>query len=126
MHFILARALPLVEVLKVWGTALRLEFLASISFPRDRVERNSKRRRKNKEMDGKITGVFFHRGYGFVMDVVTGEEYFAHVSDFANQELLPSGSRVTFQLGEFRGKTKAIKIEPCGTSQAEVSDEQLR
>ena len=65
-------------------------------------------------MLGTIVSWFNIRSYGFIRpdSPVAGlpVEIFAHLSDMPNRQPLPKDTRVSFEVGVFGGRTKAIKI----------------
>lgn len=65
-------------------------------------------------MTGTIVSWFEPRAYGFIRPdspIAGGPvEIFAHISDMPNRQPLPKDTRVSFELGIFGGRTKAINI----------------
>ena len=53
---------------------------------------------------------FERRSFSFIQSATTGEEFFAHVSDYPNRTLFPVGTQVEFDLGSYRDKPKATRI----------------
>ena len=61
---------------------------------------------------GTVVSAFERRSFSFIQVDSSGEEIFAHISDYPNRALLPAGTRVEFEVGEHAGKPKAINIRP--------------
>jgi cold shock CspA family protein len=65
-------------------------------------------------MLGTLVSWFNPRSYGFIRpdSPVAGlpVEIFAHISDMPNRQPLPKDTRVSFEIGTFGGRTKAINI----------------
>ena len=52
------------------------------------------------------------RGYGFVKDSATGQDYFFHIKDAGDKELVPlKGEKVSFEVKEYIKGFKAIGIK---------------
>ena len=70
--------------------------------------------------EGTIISWFKPRNYGFLKpdNPVPGcdVELFFHVSDIFNSKPLPKNIRVTFEIGLFGGRRKAIKVKPVDRS----------
>lgn len=64
---------------------------------------------------GIVVTTFPQRGFCFIQDEQTGEEIFAHRLDCPASAVMPIGTRVTFEVVPFRGKTKAARIEIVST-----------
>lgn len=62
-------------------------------------------------MTGTVVTAFERRSFAFIQDDATGEEIFAHASDFPDRTVFPVGSLVEFELGTFKNRPKAIKIK---------------
>jgi cold shock CspA family protein len=62
-------------------------------------------------MTGMVVTAFERRSFSFILADSTGEEIFAHVSDYPNNILFPVGSRVEFAIGSFREEKKAVAIK---------------
>jgi len=60
-------------------------------------------------MKGRITTCFWNRGYAFLRDVATGQEVFVHMADVVGQ-LPQKGDFVSFTVGSFAGREKAIEV----------------
>ncbi len=69
-------------------------------------------------MLGTIVSWFDHRGYGFIRpDVPVADmpvEIFIHISDTPDQQPLLTNARVSFDIGKFGGRTKAINVQVVG------------
>jgi cold shock CspA family protein len=65
-------------------------------------------------MIGTIVSWFPTRGFGFIRpDDPTDDlpiEIFAHKADTPNSQPLNPSTRVSFEIGKFDGRTKAVKI----------------
>jgi cold shock CspA family protein len=61
---------------------------------------------------GTVVTAFERRSFSFIQVDSSGDEIFGHISDYPNRTLLPSGSRVEFEIGQHAGKKKAINIRP--------------
>lgn len=64
---------------------------------------------------GIVIAAFPKRSYAFIHDDETGEEIFAHASDFPDRTILPVNVQVEFELGTFRNRPKAVKISPLAS-----------
>jgi cold shock CspA family protein len=49
------------------------------------------------------------RGYGFLLDIVSGEEFFFHETDLDGPPP-PKKARVRFTVGTFKGRKKAFSV----------------
>lgn len=67
---------------------------------------------------GIIVTALARRSFVFIQDDATGEEFFAHKLDFPDHALLPVGTLVEFDVADFRGRPKAIKINPLASRPA--------
>jgi len=61
-------------------------------------------------MNGILISWFKHRGYGFIRPENSDDEIFVHITDLPNKQPLEKNTRVTFELGQFGGRTKAIDV----------------
>lgn len=80
-----------------------------------RINSNKEEKQMKK---GIVTASFPKRSYAFIHDDETGEEIFAHASDFPDRTVLPVGSLVEFEIGTFKNRPKAIKISPVASQSA--------
>ncbi len=71
---------------------------------------------------GTVVTAFERRSFAFIQNEETGEEIFAHISDFQDRKLLSVGSLVEFELGTFNSRPKAIKIRPPTSKTASSVD----
>ena len=62
-------------------------------------------------MQGKIITWFDHRGFGFVRPDDSPTEVFVHISDVSNPDLLAVNTRISFELGKFGGRPKAVRVD---------------
>jgi cold shock CspA family protein len=92
-------------------TARVFVFLGRFLFRKAREEHISARKKNMQRIQGTIVTSFQRRAISFIQ-LDDGGELFAHISDYPNRTLLPVGTRVEFEIGEFAGKKKAIKIQP--------------
>lgn len=71
---------------------------------------------KYERHDGRFTRVFWSRrgGFGFLLDIRTGTDYFAHKRDVilepGDTTLPQPGEFCTFEVGQFNGKDVAIMV----------------
>lgn len=75
-------------------------------------------------LNGSVMSWFENRHYGFILGD-DGTEYFAHASRFQNRLGLPKGTRVSFSLTEFKGRTVANEIGgiPSAVAMKEASSD---
>ena len=62
-------------------------------------------------MNDKLEGVvvrFGARGFGFILDLKSRVQYFAHINDVVGRETLQAGDRVTFLIGQARPGQNAL------------------
>jgi len=60
---------------------------------------------------GTILANYHRKGYGFVLDAVTNQTYFFHVTDVIDRKVLQRDQAVTFSIGiGTKGREKALKI----------------
>jgi cold shock CspA family protein len=62
------------------------------------------------KMTGRIVCYFATRHYGFVLDAVSGQEFFFHESDLKSAAIPENGQAVTFTLGTWKGRQKAFDV----------------
>jgi cold shock CspA family protein len=66
--------------------------------------------------EGVIVSWFAPRNYGFIRpdNPIPGcdMELFFHISDVPNSDPLPKNIRVSFEIGLFGGRRKAVRIKP--------------
>ncbi len=63
-------------------------------------------------MTGTISFYNRFKGWGFCVPDVTGPDFFIHVSSLpANHKFLNEGDRISFDVGEARGKPLATNIQ---------------
>ena len=67
---------------------------------------------------GIIVTALARRSFVFIQDDATGEEFFAHKLDFPDHTLLPVGTPIEFDVADFRGRPKAIRIKPLAPKTA--------
>jgi cold shock CspA family protein len=53
---------------------------------------------------------FEQRNFGFIQPDTEPKELFVYLTDTANQQPLPRNARVTYEIGHFGGRAKAIKV----------------
>jgi cold shock CspA family protein len=85
------------------------------------LDRNSNKEEKRMKK-GIVIAAFPKRSYAFVHDDETGEELFAHASDFLDRTVLPVGVLVEFEVGSFKNRAKAIRIKPLLSDAASAAD----
>jgi cold shock CspA family protein len=61
-------------------------------------------------MQGTIVTWFERRGFGFVKPDDSPTELFIHISDVPKRESLPINTRISYEIGSFGGKQKAVQI----------------
>lgn len=71
---------------------------------------------------GIVIAAFPKRSYGFIHDDETGEEIFAHASDFPDRTVLPVGVLVEFEIGAFKNRPKAVKVRPLVSNSASSAE----
>ena len=59
---------------------------------------------------GMLVSWFPTRSYGFIRFDSSPDEIFVHRTDFLGGKTLPSGTRVTFDVVEYNGRTKAVRV----------------
>lgn len=62
----------------------------------------------NEVCTGVLVRFFVDRSFGFITPDAGGSDVFTHKSDL--KEDVPVGSRVTYKLATFRGRTKAVDV----------------
>ncbi len=66
---------------------------------------------------GTIARWFDERGFGFVRpDDCMSEDVFVHITGFAGNARPDIGMRVEFEIGEDRGRTKAVNVQVLGAN----------
>jgi cold shock CspA family protein len=61
-------------------------------------------------MTGVVINTLAHRGFSFILDDATGQEVFAHSSDYPDGQIFPRNTKVSFDVIPFRGRSKATNI----------------
>jgi cold shock CspA family protein len=74
-------------------------------------------------MEGRVTSYWPKKNFGFIIGTEDPTEYFFHQADVIDNGIpLKRWSHVTFELGRYKGQTKAIKVRALPPDQ----DEPLR
>jgi cold shock CspA family protein len=66
---------------------------------------------------------FATRHYGFVLDAVSGQEFFFHETDLSGAAIPEKGQIVTFTVGTWKGRQKAFNVEALQSAKAILSGE---
>jgi cold shock CspA family protein len=61
-------------------------------------------------MQGIILKFYPERRYGFLQDTVSGADYFFHRGDVKDEVMPPTGTPVSFDVGQHNGKKKAFNV----------------
>jgi cold shock CspA family protein len=82
-------------------------------FPKDDLEEGSATK-MDQEKVGVVVCFWPERGYGFLLDIVSGEELFFHVTDLDGRPAPPKKARVSFTVSTFKGRKKAsnVRVRP--------------
>jgi cold shock CspA family protein len=67
-------------------------------------------------MEGKIIRYFPDRRFGYLRELGTSKDWFFHFDDCGDFPISP-GVFVTFQVGDHKGREKAIGVQRLTTSQ---------
>ena len=59
---------------------------------------------------GKVKFFDIAKGFGFIKDSETNQEYFVHVSNLDTREELRENDKVTFEIAEGKKGLQAIKV----------------
>jgi cold shock CspA family protein len=62
-------------------------------------------------MTGLIVTWLDRKKFGFIRPDGSDEEIFLHISDLPDRESIPVNTRVSFDLGVYGGRKKAINVE---------------
>ena len=60
---------------------------------------------------GKVKFFNETKGYGFVIEDETNNEYFVHITEVKNAEVLNEGDSVTFEIADSEKGKNAVEVE---------------